>query len=260
MAAGISRNRMSSPRRAGSGIATRALPKPTGDAMPGKSFAGIVVVLASIGCPVMAGTIGPTWAEIVCVQATPDPDGPGLVTNAGAYPSNSDQFGLCYTENRYEGAYSSTGVLLDYQGTGTSTIDITDSSLSYGLSGSVPLYVSVFAGSPEPFVPDVVDTTPSDQFAIPTGDDSTSPYVMTISLDVSGPVALLLTTGPSPDYDIYDGVSSFITLSVVPEPSSITLSAVPEPSAAAMLPFGIGFALLYAFRRRKKRSGSKSVR
>ncbi len=248
MAAGISRNRISSPRRAGSGIATRATPRPTGDAMPGKSFAGIVVLLASMGCPVMAGTIGPSWAEIVSVQATPDPDGPGLVTNAWASPSNSDEFGLCYTENRYDGAYSSTGVLLDYQGTGTSTIDITDSFLSYGFTGSVPLYVSVFAGSPEPFVPDVVDTYPTCQYFIPTGDNPASPFVMTISLDVSGPVALLLTTGPSPDYDIFDGVSSYLTISVVS-----------EPSAAVMFPVGIGFAIFYVFRRKKRRSQSRSV-
>ena len=166
----------------------------------------------------------------------------------GRTPSTSDEFGLCYTENRYDGAYSSTGVLLDYQGTGTSTIDITDSFLSYGFTGSVPLYVSVFAGSPEPFVPDVVDTYPSYQYSIPTGDNPASPFVMRISLDVSGPVALLLTTGPSPDYDEYDGVSS-----------SITLSVVSEPSGAAMLPVGIGFAIFYVFRRMRRRSEARSV-
>jgi hypothetical protein len=216
--------------------------------MPVKSLAVFVVLLAIVGPAVRAGTIGPTWAENVSVQATPDPYGPGLVTNAAASPSNSDEFGLSYIYNRYDGAYSSTGVLLDYQGTGISTIDITYSFLSYGFSGSVPLYVSVFAASPEPFVPDVVDSSPSYQYSIPTGDDSTSPFVMTISLDVSGPVALLLTTGLSPDYDTYDGVSSAITLSVVP-----------EPSAAAMLPVGIAFAILCTLRRKKKRSGSKRV-
>jgi hypothetical protein len=248
MAAGISRNRTSAPRGAWRGIAPRALPNPTGDAMPGKSFAGILVLLATMGPDVMAGTIGPAWAENVTVQATPDPDGPGLVTNAWGSPSNSDAFGLCYTYNRYDGAYSSAGVLLDYQGTGSSTIDITDSFLSDGFSGSVPLYVSVFAGSPEPYVPELLNAFPTCQYSVPTGDDPASPFVMSISLDVNGPVALFLTTGLSPDYDTYDGVASYITLSVVP-----------EPSGAAMLPVGIGFAIVYAFKRKKKRPGSKCV-
>jgi hypothetical protein len=224
------------------------LPNPTGDAMPGKSVAVIVVLLASVDPAVMAGTIGPTWAESVSVQAVPNPDGSGLVTSTWATPSTSDEFGLSYTYNRYDGAYSSNGVLLDYQGTGAATIDITDAFLSYGFSGSVPLYVSVFAGSDEPFVPDVVDTSPSFQYFIPTGNDSASPLVVNISSEVSGPVAFLLTTGLSPDYDIYDGVSSYITLSVVP-----------EPSTAVMLPVGIGFAILYAFRWKKKRTGSRGV-
>jgi hypothetical protein len=76
--------------------------------MPSKSLAGIVVLMASVGPAVMAGTIGPTWAENVTVQATPNPDGSGLLTNAWASPSSSDGFGLCYTYNRYDGAYFST--------------------------------------------------------------------------------------------------------------------------------------------------------
>jgi hypothetical protein len=214
--------------------------------MPSKSLAVIVVLLASVGPAVMAGNIGPTWAEDVTVQATPNPDGSGLVTNVWATPSTSDEFGLSYSYNRYDGAYSSIGVLLEYQGPGAATIDITDAFLSYGFSGSVPLYVSVFAGSPEPFVPDVGDTLTTFQFSIPIGIDSASPLLLNNAVDVSGPVAFLLSTGLSPDYDIYDGVSSYITLSVVPEPSGV-----------AMLPVGIGFAiLLYASWRMKKRPGS----
>jgi hypothetical protein len=210
-----------------------------------KILAGIVVSMLGGGVAA-AGPIGPTWAESVMIQATPNPNGPGLITNVYAYVISPGEAGLYYTYNRYDGAYTSYGVLLDYQG-GVGEVDVLGASLSAGLSGSVPLNVTEFAGSPTPYVPDLSDAEGGYGYSIQTGDYTAFPIALSFDA-TAGPVAFLLTTGLSPSYDIYEGVASYVTLSVVPEPSSI-----------AMLPVGIGFVLACLARRKKRRPGPRGL-